>query len=117
MQGHSLIGVATENAFTRKLLPMLSALGDGAYALRSDSDLVRLAAIRAGFGIGICKVWLASRDPSMVRVLRDLLNIPLETWLAMHENLRANPACAAAFAALAEGLIAYANGQDIKELN
>ena len=114
MQGHSLIGVATENAFTRKLLLMLSALGAGAYALRRDSDLVRLAAIRARFGIGICQVRLASRDPSMVRVLPDLLNIPLETWLAMDENLRANPACAAASAALAEGLINHADGQDNK---
>ena len=114
MQGHSLIGVARENAFTRKLLPMLGALGAGAYALRSDSDLVHLAAIRAGFGIGICQVRLASCDPSLVRVLPDQLNIPLETWLAMHENLRANPACAAAFAALAEGLINYTKGPDIR---
>ncbi|SEN79667.1 transcriptional regulator, LysR family [Duganella sp. CF517] len=111
MDGHALIGVATENAFTRKLRPKLAALDAGALALRSDSDLVHLASIRAGLGIGICQVRLAQRDPSLVRVLPDLLNIPLDTWLAMHEDLRANPACAAAFAALAEGLAGYLAGQ------
>ena len=107
MDGHSLIGVGTDNAFTRGLRSKLTALDASAYALRSDSDLVHLAAIRAGLGIGICQVRLASRDPLLVRVLPDLLTIPLDTWVAMHENLRANPACAAAFAALADGLIGY----------
>ncbi|MEV4777741.1 LysR family transcriptional regulator [Burkholderia sp. LMU1-1-1.1] len=111
MDGHALIGIGTDNAFTRTLRPKLAALDATVYALRSDSDLVHLAAIRAGLGIGICQVRLAGRDPSLVRVLPDLLSIPLETWLAMHENLRANPACAAAFAALAEGLTGYANGR------
>ena len=111
MEGHAMIGVVTDNAFTRKLRPKLAAPGDGAYALRSDSDLVHLAAIRAGLGIGICQVGLARRDPSLVRVLPDLLTIALDTWLAMHEDLRANPACAATFAALAEGLIGYAADQ------
>jgi hypothetical protein len=32
-----------------------------AYALRSDSDLAQLAAVRAGLGIGICQVPLATR--------------------------------------------------------
>jgi len=45
-----------------------------------------------------------------VRVLPELLSIPLDTWLAMHEDLRSNPACAAAYAALSEGLSAYVNG-------
>jgi len=111
MDGHSLIGVATDNAFTRKLRPKLAALDASAYTLRSDSDMVHLAAIRAGLGIGICQVGLARRDPSLVRVMPDLLSIPLDTWLAMHENLRANPACATAFAALADGLIGYAGEQ------
>jgi DNA-binding transcriptional LysR family regulator len=113
MDGHALIGVGTDNAFTRKLRPKLAALDASRYALRSDSDLVHLAAIRAGFGIGICQVRLARRDPSLVRVLPDLLAIPLDTWLAMHENLRANPACAAAFAILAEGLGDYAAGREM----
>ena len=53
---------------------------------------------------------LAQRDPALVRVLPDLLTIPLDTWLAMHGNLRSNPACAATFATLAQALTAYAAG-------
>ena len=107
MASHTLIGNDRETAFTRSLQPLLGGLTHDAYALRTDSDLVHLAAIRAGFGIGICQVPLAQRDPELVRVVPGLLAIQLDTWLAMHENLRSNPACAATYAALAEGLGSY----------
>jgi DNA-binding transcriptional LysR family regulator len=110
MARHTLIGIDTETAFTRKLQPLLGGLANNAYALRSDSDLVHLASIRAGLGIGICQVRLAARDPNLVRVVPDLLNIVMDTWLAMHENLRSNPACAAVYTALAAGLEDYING-------
>ena len=110
MTHHALIGIDTESAFTRKLLPMLGGLAMSHFALRSDSDLVHLASIRAGLGIGICQVRLAARDPDLVRVVPELFNIPLETWLAMHENMRSNPACAAVYTALAAGLEDYISG-------
>ncbi|RFP11073.1 LysR family transcriptional regulator [Duganella sp. BJB488] len=110
MAGHALIGIDRETAFTRSLQHLLGNLQNRSYALRSDSDLVHLASIRAGLGIGICQVGLAKHDARLVRVLPDLLTIPLDTWLAMHENLRSNPACATTFAALAEGLTEYVNG-------
>ncbi|MTV36466.1 LysR family transcriptional regulator [Duganella radicis] len=108
---HALIGIDRESARTRNIMPLLSALEGGSYAVRSDSDLVHLASIRAGLGIGICQVRLAERDPSLVRVIPGLLTIPLETWLAMHENLRSNPACSAVYTALAAGLEDYINGK------
>ena len=114
---HALIGVDTHNAFTRKLMEQMAPLNEAHYALRSNSDLVHLAAIRAGLGVGICQVRLAQRDPALVRVLPDLLTIPLETWLAMHENLRGNSACMAAFGALAEGLSAYIDSAADEKLN
>lgn len=110
LKGHALIGIDRETAFTRKLQPLMGGLSANAYALRSDSDLVHLASIRAGLGIGICQVRLAQRDPELVRVAPDLLTISMDTWLAMHENLRGNPACAAVYAALGDALAAYANG-------
>ncbi|MYM67217.1 LysR family transcriptional regulator [Pseudoduganella sp. FT55W] len=110
MAQHTLIGIDRENAFTRKLQPLLGDLASSSYALRSDSDLVHLSSIRAGLGIGICQTRLAERDPALVRVIPDLLTIPLDTWLAMHENLRSNPACAAVYTALAAGLEDYVNG-------
>ena len=109
MAEHALIGIDRETAFTRKLQHLMGGLQNASFALRSDSDLVHLASIRAGLGIGICQVKLAERDARLVRVIPDLLSIPMDTWLAMHENLRSNPACATTFAALAEGLTEYAN--------
>ncbi|MYN40986.1 LysR family transcriptional regulator [Duganella sp. FT109W] len=110
MTQHTLIGIDTENAFTRKLKMLLGGLANSHFALRSDSDLVHLASIRAGLGIGICQVRLAARDPDLVRLVPEEFNISMETWLAMHENLRSNPACAAVYTALAAGLEDYING-------
>jgi len=107
---HALIGIDRESNRARNIMPLLAALEGGNYAVRSDSDLVHLASIRAGLGVGICQVRLAARDPSLVRVIPGLLTIPLDTWLAMHENLRSNPACAAVYKALAAGLEDYVNG-------
>ena len=107
---HALIGIDRESARTRNIMPLLAALEGGNYAVRSDSDLVHLASIRAGLGIGVCQVRLAERDPALVRVIPDLLTIPLDTWLAMHENLRSSPACAAVYKALAAGLEDYISG-------
>lgn len=107
LAAHTLIGIDQETAFTRSLRHTLGGLDRDAFALRSDSDLVHLASIRACFGIGICQVPLARRNPELVRILPKQFSIPLETWLAMHEDLRANPACRTVFSALAEGLAAY----------
>jgi DNA-binding transcriptional LysR family regulator len=108
---HALIGMDRESARARKFQALFGGLADGNYAVRSESDLVHLSSIRAGLGIGICQVRLAQRDPALVRVLPDLLTIPLDTWLAMHENLRSSPACAAVYKALAAGLEDYVNAR------
>jgi DNA-binding transcriptional LysR family regulator len=75
------------------------------FALRADSHLAQLAAIRAGFGIGVCQTGLAARDPDLVHVLPDAFEMKLGTWLAMHENLKTTLRCHAAFDALASGLM------------
>ncbi|MCB9750613.1 MAG: hypothetical protein H6713_11570 [Myxococcales bacterium] len=61
-----------------------------------------------GFGLGIVQRLLAARSPEFVRVLPDALQLELEVWLAMHEDLRATPSCRAVFDGLAEGLTTYA---------
>jgi DNA-binding transcriptional LysR family regulator len=87
--------------------PMLSRAG---LALRADSDLANLAAIRAGYGIGVCQTALAARNPSVRRVLPKAFSHKMDTWIAMHEDLRASARCAVTFAALAVGLKAYIAG-------
>lgn len=107
LAGHALIGFDRETAFIRSLRRELGGLKRDDFALRSDSDLAQLAAIRAGLGIGFCQVGLARRDARLKRVLARRFAVRLETWVAMHQDLRDSPRCRAAFDALCSGLQAY----------
>ncbi|WP_260599188.1 LysR family transcriptional regulator [Sphingomonas endolithica] len=69
LAGHDLIGPDTDTPGTRAVLNLLPELKRASFALRVDSDVVQLAAIRSGFGIGVCQVEIARRDPLLVRVL------------------------------------------------
>ena len=104
---HAMIGFDQESAFIRRFQEQFKMFSRAALAFRADSDLAQLAAIRAGFGIGVCQSALAARDPALVRVLRSKFSLSLDTWLAMHEDLRDSPRCAATFAVLAKGLAGY----------
>lgn len=108
---HTVIGFDHESEFIRRLQQRFPTFTRSALAFRADSDLVQLAAIRAGIGIGVCQSALAARDKALVRVLRSKFSVSLDTWIAMHEDLRASPRCAAAFTALAAGLAAYIKGR------
>lgn len=104
---HSLIGFDHETDFLRRLCQPYPVLQRANFALRCDNDLANLAAIRAGYGIGICQTALAARDPALVRLLPHAFSMKLDTWLAMHEDLRDSPRCAVTYAALGRGLVAY----------
>jgi len=107
LKRHTLIGFDTESPLARKLQARWPALARDAFGLRTDSDLAHLAALRAGFGVGICQVPLGRRDPSLVRVLAREFAPTMDTWIAMHEDLRDSARCAVTFAALAAGLRDY----------
>lgn len=100
---HDLIGYDTETPALRAMTRTLPPLERRCFALRTDSNVAQLAAIRAGFGIGICQVGIARRDPALVRVLPDI-TLPLPLWIVMHENLKTNARCRAVFDGLAEGI-------------
>ena len=102
-----LIGTDQETAFTRQVLTELPFLQRDLAALRSDNSLVMLAALRAGFGVGICQVGLARRDPNLVQLFPQQVSYRLDTWIAMHEDLRQTPVCKLAFAALVDGMSRY----------
>lgn len=107
LANHALIGFDKETAFIRSMKTQLPELRRETMSLRTDSDLASLAVLRAGFGIGVCQVGLARRNPDLVRLFPKKISLRLDTWLAMHEDLRDNPSCRAAFAALVEGLESY----------
>ncbi|KKB62808.1 LysR family transcriptional regulator [Robbsia andropogonis] len=105
---HATIGFDQETAFIRALQQRHGeSLRRDTFSLRTDSDLAHLAAIRAGFGVGFCQCHLAARTPRVVRVLADAFVLKMDTWIAMHENLRGSPRCMVVFNALAEGLKSY----------
>lgn len=58
-------------------------------ALRSDAALVQLALARAGAGAAVFHHAVAARDPQLVRV-HPGVEVRLEVWLAMHEDMRGN---------------------------
>lgn len=101
---HDLIGVDSNGTFSRAVLARLPGLDQSNFSLRVDNTLVHLAAIRAGFGVGICQQVIALRDPALARVLPDAFAFDLPLWIVMHENLRSIARYRAVFDALADGL-------------
>ena len=57
-------------------------------AVRTASHLAQRGAGRAGLGIGVCQAALARREARLAPVLPDAFAAGLETWVAMHEDLR-----------------------------
>jgi DNA-binding transcriptional LysR family regulator len=78
------------------------------FALRCDADLALLAALRAGFGLGVCQYGIARRDPDLMPVLPNVFKFEIEMWLAMHKDLRGTRRMRLLFDHLAQGLSAYA---------
>lgn len=103
LAAHTLIGFDVATPAIRALADALPGLDRGAFALRTDSNIAQLAAIRAGFGIGICQIAVARRDPALVRVV-PAMAVSLPLWIAMHQDLKSNARYRVVFDALAAGL-------------
>lgn len=104
LAGHDLIGFDRETPVLRAFVERFPSFDRSAFALRADSDLAQLAAIRAGFGIGLCQVSVARHDPDLVRILADAVSVDLGLWIVMHEDLRTNARCRTVFDALVADL-------------
>jgi len=105
---HRLIGFDAETPFLRAAQKAVPAWRRDQFAVRSDSDVAQLAFMRAGGGIGVCQVALARRStPALVHVLPQQFVYGLETWVVMHEDLRASPRCKVTLDALWTGLQRY----------
>ncbi|PWV97645.1 DNA-binding transcriptional LysR family regulator [Hoeflea marina] len=104
---HRLIGFDRQLPYVRQMLTFHPELADARFDFRTDSNMAQLAMIRAGGGIGVCQTALAATDPDLVPVLPGLIDLKLETYLVMHEDLKASPRCRVTFDALVQGLLAY----------
>jgi DNA-binding transcriptional LysR family regulator len=109
LSDHDLIGYDTDTPALWALVQHYPQLSRGAFALRVDSDIAQRAAIRAGFGIGVCQVSVAACNPDLVRVLPAEFAVSLDTWVVMHEDLRSSARCRVVFDALVQRLALVAD--------
>lgn len=102
---HAMIGFDRDAASLRAINAVWPALP--AFTLRTDNHLAQIAAVRAGFGIGVVQDPIATRDPALVPVLRETFTAHLPVWIVMHEDLRSTHRMRIVFDALLEGMAAH----------
>lgn len=111
LHAHALIGFDRETPALRAMrgrVPGGEVYARERFALRTDSALAQLAALRAGYGIGACQRALARRERQLVPVLPEAFALELDTWLVMHEDQRTNRRVRLVYDYLFEALAAYA---------
>jgi DNA-binding transcriptional LysR family regulator len=81
------------------------------FSFRSDNDIAQIAALKAGFGIGVCQHGIARRA-GLQEVLPGALSFRLEMWVCMHENLKTSRRMRLMFDHLVEGLTEAIKGGD-----
>jgi DNA-binding transcriptional LysR family regulator len=106
LEAHPLIGFDRE-------MPDMASLGidrpisRDLFALRTDNDVAQLAALKAGFGIGVCQRQIGRRE-GLVPIMADVFSFKLDIWICMHETLRGSPRMRLMFDHLAKTLGGYA---------
>lgn len=106
--GHALIGYDKETAFERGLQAMGIPLTREMFSLRVDSDPARANALRAGYGLGLCQIGVARKNPDLVHLLPKAIKIDLPLWMVMHKDLKDVRRVRLLFDFLVESLAAYA---------
>ena len=112
LEGHALIGFDSPARSVRDLPGLSLPVDRELFAFRTDSDLAQLAALSAGFGIGVTQPTIALKR-GLVRVMPGFAVFRMGVWIVMHENLRGSRRMRAMFDHLVEGVSAYVrNGRD-----
>jgi DNA-binding transcriptional LysR family regulator len=112
LRGHALIGGDRDRSTLDAFGAHGLAVQPRDFVLRTDNQAAQLAAVRAGVGIGPVQLGIARREPALVRVVPKLV-FPLDTWLVIHEDLRAVKRIRRVLDHLFDGLVAYAQGQAV----
>jgi len=103
---HAVIGFDRANPFIAGASRAMK-LDRTMFALRVDHELASLAALRAGFGLGVCQLPIARRDENLLPVLTREVSFTLGTWIVMHEGLKRVPRMKTVFDHLAREMRAY----------
>ncbi len=107
LERHTLIGFDREFPELAADLSLDRPVTRDIFALRTDNDVAQLAALKAGFGIGVCQKRVGRRN-GLVPIMHDKFGFKLDTWVVMHETLRGNVRMRLMFDHLARELAAYA---------
>ena len=106
LKGHPVIGFDSEAYNIRDLPGLNMSVSRETFSFRTDSDMTQLAALSAGFGVGVTQPAIARRR-GLVRVMSNVVLFRLGIWIVMHENLRGSRRMRAMFDHLVEGVTAY----------
>ncbi|HEY0436663.1 MAG TPA: LysR family transcriptional regulator [Phenylobacterium sp.] len=106
LEKHALVGFDGPGRSVRDLPGLNMPIEREMFAFRTDSDLAQLAAMAAGFGIGVSQPPIAARR-GLVRVMPEVTVFRLGIWIVMHENLRGSRRMRAMFDHLVDGVTAY----------
>lgn len=114
LRRHKLIGFDRQTAYIRMMLKRYPVFDGVPFVFRSDHSIAQHNALRAGIGISFLQIPLARRERDLVRLLPEI-ELPLDTWVVMHENLKTSPRCRVTFDALVTGLLNYIKGNTAGE--
>jgi DNA-binding transcriptional LysR family regulator len=104
MSHHDLIGLDRDDSIIRAFASFGHRIERDSFMIRSDDHAVLWQALCAGLGVGFAATWLADREPSLERVLRDLPMPTLPVWLTVHREIRSSARIRALYDFLAEGI-------------
>ena len=85
---HTLIGFDRALPFATLVDAVPLPISRELFAFRCDYDLAQLAALRSGFGIGLCQTGIARRDPDLLPLLHKQFKFEMEIWIVMHNDLK-----------------------------
>jgi DNA-binding transcriptional LysR family regulator len=111
LKRHCFIGFDRDNQTFRSAGAFAQSITREDFGFRCDSDLVQLAALRAGVGVGGCQDAIARRTPDLIPVLPNAFQFTLEVWLVMHRDLKTAARVRLLFDWLASGLEDYIKGR------
>jgi DNA-binding transcriptional LysR family regulator len=105
---HTLIGFDRALPFASLMKAVPVPVSRESFAFRCDNDLAQLAALRSGFGIGVCQAGIARRDPDLLPLLTKQFKVEMEIWIVMHNDLKRSSRMRLMFDHLASRLAKFA---------
>ena len=105
---HTLIGFDRALPFANLLKAVSVPISRELFAFRCDNDLAQLAALRSGFGIGVCQAGIGRRDPDLLPLLTKQFKVEMEIWIVMHNDLKRSARMRSMFDHLASRLAEFA---------